>query len=130
MSMPFVCASKPAEPTRLDLDHDLLLDLRTRQVRFTRTGQAALAKRFARRGIALQPLHEHWAMWKPPLRMSPVLNTEISPKRRRRVRSRMPSTICISSSMALRVDRSYRWNSGDSAWIGPYRNFSNCAALL
>lgn len=46
----------PPITERLDLDGYLLLDLSTQQIRFTRSGQAALAKRFARRGIRLQQL--------------------------------------------------------------------------
>ncbi len=46
----------PPMTERLDLDNYLLLDLSTQQIRLTRSGQAALAKRFARRGIRLQQL--------------------------------------------------------------------------
>ena len=40
----------------LDLDHDLLLEPHTGRVRFTRTGQKALAARFARSGVVLSRL--------------------------------------------------------------------------
>ncbi|HRW66098.1 MAG TPA: hypothetical protein P5032_10180 [Candidatus Competibacter sp.] len=44
-------AEAERDPIRLDLDHDLLLDPHTRRIRFTRTGQKALAARFARSGV-------------------------------------------------------------------------------
>ena len=48
--------SRPSEPTRLALDGYLLLDPLTQRVRFTRSGQVALAQRFARCGITLSQL--------------------------------------------------------------------------
>ena len=48
--------SRPGDETPLDLDYYLLLDPQTQRVRFTRTGQAALAKQFARCGVDLRRL--------------------------------------------------------------------------
>jgi len=42
--------------TRLALDGYLLLDPQTQRIRFTRTGQAALASRFARVGVDIRRL--------------------------------------------------------------------------